>query len=121
MILLSLLFSLSVQAGSVSKCQDLTGSTSATASFTPANGEVVFFQRLSASATSATGSKGGVFWDGSLVEAWTGDKVVVYGDNEAAYTFTGDGVKKLELKIENTSASTVYRVCGNLAFKTSLE
>lgn len=110
----------SADAAVLSKCQDVIGATTVSATFTPADGEVVFLQRLSTAAPSVSGARGFLLWDGSPVEGWTGDKVVEFPDNESSFTFVGDGSKGLQVKLENTSVATTYRICGVLTYKTSL-
>ena len=120
-LLLAFLFFGFAQAGTLTKCQDVAPATTVTASFTPANEEYVFLDILSTAAPNVTGAKGAIYWDSTMIDAWAGDKVVTYPGNQPAFIFIGDGVKKLELKLENTTSSTTYRICGVLVCRSNLE
>lgn len=116
-LILALFLSLSAQANVLSKCQTVGPNSSVTASFVPEDGAVVYLVKLSGAATMATSSRGSILWDGTIIEAWTVDKVVEYPDNEPAFSLTGDGVKALQIKLENLSATVTYMLCGTLFYK----
>lgn len=100
---------------------DVPSGATVTADYTPAVGEKLYLRQLSTQGPANTTAKGSLVWDPDgenlILEAWSGDKLVEFPKGvDEDFAFTGDGVKKLRLKLENSSQSSV-RIGGACTYE----
>jgi hypothetical protein len=105
----------------IAKHIDLYASTvDVTGSYTPAAGETLTLLSISTQGPGNGVAKGSVVFDADVVDGWAGDKAYQFEANQSAFVFTGDGVKKLFLRLENTDAVLTYRIGATLVFRSSI-